>query len=398
MLQFGSGNSGQVKSASAMAECIEKAADGNPSDIDVMLIHTTVGHNFKEMLDVAAAQCPNATVVGCTGSGVIHSEGVSEAMRAMAIMTIQGPEVAAVFRDGLDRTNGREIAIDAAKELRDRLGDVTGIAVFTAGFDVTGDEVIAGIEEIFGPDVALIGGIAADNGKARGSFQFHGQSVTEHGVILIGMADKSLELLWIAHHGSSPIGEPFEVTDAQWGHVKAFGGEPAWPQIMERLGLPVDTPNDETIALAGMGIELPGSEQSEYDNSHIMRVPLQTDDEGGFFLPTNIPIGTKLSLMQRDEEKIFEGVDKMMSRLNDKVDGREIVAVFHADCMARGRYTLYRVLKDEIITKMQYPLVQDSEVPWLGLYGYSEFCPLGGKNQFHSYTSSIFPLVRRRDG
>ena len=179
-------------------------------------------------------------------------------------MTIQGPEVAAVFRDGLDRTNGKEIAIDAAKELRDTLDGVTSIAVFTAGFDVTGDDVIAGIEEVFGPDVALVGGIAADNGKARGSFQFHGESVTEHGLILIGMADTSLELLWVAHHGSIPIGEPFEVTASEWGHVKEFGGKPAWPQVMERLGLPVDTPTDETIALAGMGIELPGSEQDEY--------------------------------------------------------------------------------------------------------------------------------------
>ena len=108
MLQFGSGSSGQVKSANAMAECIEKAADGNSAGIDVVLIHTTVGHNFKEILGVAAEQCPNATVVGCTGSGVIHSEGVSEAMRALAIMTIQGPEVAAVFRDGLESVIQRQ--------------------------------------------------------------------------------------------------------------------------------------------------------------------------------------------------------------------------------------------------------------------------------------------------
>ncbi len=155
-------------------------------------------------------------------------------------------------------------------------------------------------------------------------------------------------------------------------------------------------PIDQTIAITGMGIELPADEQNEYDNSHVARALLQTDGEGGFYLPVNIPVGTKLSLMQRDEEKIFQGVERMMDRLNEKVDGREIVAVFHADCLARGRFTFDRVLKEEIIAKMQYPLVQDQEVPWLGLYGYSEFCPLGGKNQFHSFTTSIFPLVRRR--
>ena len=397
MLQFGSGNSSQMNSAAAMVECIEKAAGTNSADIDVLLIHTTVGHNFKAMLAAAIEHCPKAKIVGCTGSGVIHSEGVTEAMRAMAVMSIQGPEVAIAFRDGLDRTNGRALAAEAARELDDALDGITSIAVFTAGFDVTGDDVIDGIEDIFGPEIILYGGIAADNGKAHGSFQFHGETVTEHGLFLIGMADKSLELLWVAHHGSSPIGEPFEVTDSEWGHVKEFGGKPAWPQIMERLGLPADTPTDQTIAIAGMGIELPADEQNEYDNSHIIRVPLQTDGEGGFYLHANIPIGTKLSLMQRDEDKIFQGVERMMDRLSEKVDGREVVAVFHADCMARGRFTFDRVLKDEIIAKMQYPLVENKKVPWLGLYGYSEYCPLGGKNQFHSYTTSIFPLVRRRE-
>lgn len=396
MLQFGSGNSSQMNSAAAMIECIEKAAGESPADIDVLLIHTTVGHKFKALLAAAAEHCPQARIVGCTGSGVIHSEGVTEAMRAMAVMSIQGPEVAVAFRDGLDRTNGRALASDAARELKDALDGITSIAVFTAGFDVTGDDVIAGIEEVFGPEVVLYGGIAADNGKARGSFQFDGDIVTEHGLILIGMADRSLELLWVAHHGCSPIGEPFEVTASEWGHVKELGGKPAWLQIMERLGLPADTPIEETIVLTGMGIELPGDEQDEYDNSHIMRALLQTDGEGGFYLPVNIPVGTKLSLMQRDEDKIFQGVERMMDRLNEKVDGREIVAVFHADCLARGRFTFDRVLKDEIIAKMQYPLVQNKDVPWLGLYGYSEYCPLGGKNQFHSFTTSIFPLVRRR--
>ena len=95
MLQFGSGNSSQMNSAAAMVECIEKAAGESPADIDVLLIHTTVGHKFKALLAAAAEHCPQARIVGCTGSGVIHSEGVTEAMRAMAVMSIQGPEVAA---------------------------------------------------------------------------------------------------------------------------------------------------------------------------------------------------------------------------------------------------------------------------------------------------------------
>jgi hypothetical protein len=70
-----------------------------------------------------------------------------------------------------------------------------------------------------------------------------------------------------------------------------------------------------------------------------------------------------------------------------------------ADCMARGQRMFNRVLKNEIIAKMQYPLSGEGDiVPWLGLYGYSEFCRFGGKNQFHSYTSALCPIVRREAG
>lgn len=397
MLSFGSGNSSQVNSAKAMAECVEKSTSANSTDVNILLIHTTVGHNFKELLKTAAELCPGAQIVGCTGSGVIHSEGVSEAMRALAIMTIHGPEASAVFCDGLTRENGRTLAAKAAKELKSSISATNTLGVFTAGFDVTGDDVIAGIEDVFGPEVKLFGATAADNGKARGSFLFHNQTVVEHGLFLIGLADNTLELLWEAHHGSTPIGEPFEVTRSEWGHVIELDGSPAWPKLMERLGLPDDTPASETIPIAGLGIELPDNDQKQYDNSHVLRAPLQTDGQGGFFLPANAPVGTKLSLMRRDEEKIFAGAERMMERLVKKVDDREIVAVFHADCMARGRQTFDKVLKDEIITKMKYPLVGNEPVPWLGIYGFSEYCPLGGRNELHSYTSSVFPLVRRRD-
>ena len=100
--------------------------------------------------------------------------------------------------------------------------------------------------------------------------------------------------------------------------------------------------------------------------------------------------------MQRDEDRIFAGVDWMLRRLETMVDGREIVAVFHADCLARGRLTFDRVSKDEIIGKLQKPLVGDRDVPWLGLYGYGEFCPLAGRNSLHTFTTSLFPVVRRR--
>ena len=118
MLRFGSGYSEKVNSTAAMQEALLQAEAGSAS---VVLIHATVGHNFSPMLAAAAATCPEATIVGCTGSGVIYSHGVSESMRALAVMSISGPDVAVIFRDGVTSLNGRDLAAQAARELQGKL-------------------------------------------------------------------------------------------------------------------------------------------------------------------------------------------------------------------------------------------------------------------------------------
>jgi hypothetical protein len=393
MLRFGSGYSGKVNSAGAIEEALAQADAGSAG---VVLIHSTVGHNFPPMLAKAAAMCPNVTIVGCTGSGVIYRRGVNESMRALAVMSISGPEVAVSFRDGVTSSNGRELATQAARELQGKLGGINAILLYTPFTDIACDEILAGIESVFGRDMPIAGGVAGDNVKFATSFLFHGQTVSEHGVLMIGLADPELELLSIAHHGNRPVGTPFRVTAADGNRILELDGEPAWPHVVQRLGLPAGTTPVGAIPLAAFGIEIENSARDSYDSAHVMLVPSRTDEAGCAQVSATVAPGTKVQLMQRDEDRIFAGVDWMLRRLETMVDGREILAVFHCDCLARGRLTFDRVSKDEIIGKLQKPLIGDREVPWLGLYGYGEYCPLAGRNTLHTFTTSLFPVVRRR--
>jgi small ligand-binding sensory domain FIST len=52
-------------------------------------------------------------------------------------------------------------------------------------------------------------------------------------------------------------------------------------------------------------------------------------------------------------------------------------------------------MKDEIVAMMQNTFLNEGEIPpWLGMYGFGEFCPLAGKNIFHTYTTSLLVLYR----
>jgi small ligand-binding sensory domain FIST len=69
--------------------------------------------------------------------------------------------------------------------------------------------------------------------------------------------------------------------------------------------------------------------------------------------------------------------------------------VFQTDCLLRGRTLFNKVMKDEITAMMQNAFLNGGETPpWLGMYGFGEFCPLGGENLFHTYTTSLLVLYR----
>jgi hypothetical protein len=398
MLEFFSGSSTAVSPASAMRECLSRAlGNDDPGGCSLLIIHSTIGHNARQLLAAARALCPASLIVGCSASGIIGREGVTENMRALAVMAVRGKEVAAVYGEGINGRNSREVAREAAERLVSQRPGVNFIYVLAPGLDIAGDSVINGIEEVFGSDVPVFGATAADNGKAKGTFQFFDDTVSEHRLIVVGFADPSIEAITAAHHGSVPLeGVTFTVTASNANQVIELDGEPAWTRLMASIGLPPVSEPAETLPITGMGIELPEAEQSTYFNRHIIRVPIRVDDEHrSFYLPACCPVGTELTLMQRDERYIFDGVDGLIGRLQTMLGGSRPLAVLHADCMARGRLMFDGVAKDEIIGKMQNPLRGEADIPWLGIYGYSEFCRVGERNRLHSYTTSLCLLVRR---
>jgi hypothetical protein len=286
-----------------------------------------------------------------------------------------------------------DVAVETAKRLAKDAPNVRMIAILASGIDIAGDQAIAGVESVFGPGVPVFGGTSGDNMRARASFQFVDDEILERGIVLVGFTDPTLELLSAVHHGSVPVGIPFEVTRSEANRVFELDGQPAWHRLTDRLGLPLDVDVAETLPVAGLGQEIPEALREDYDNAHFIHTVFLVDEERrSFYTPAACPKGTRLWLMRRDEQRIFEGVDRMTAKLVGRLAGRTPVAMFHTDCAARGRLMFNRVLKDEIITRLQHPF--GASVPWLGSYGFGEFSPVGGKNRFHTQTSSLYALTR----
>jgi hypothetical protein len=89
-------------------------------------------------------------------------------------------------------------------------------------------------------------------------------------------------------------------------------------------------------------------------------------------------------------------MDRIVSDMVKRSEGKTPVAVFHADCLARGRFLFNRILKEELVNRMQFPFSNNGECPpWLGMYGFGEFAKLSGKNTYHNYTTALYVIYRK---
>jgi hypothetical protein len=397
MLEFFSSSTGAVNSRRAIAECLETALEGqNDLDCDLMIIYTSIGHNFKDMLAEARRLSPNAQIVGCTGCGVIGREGPNESMKALAIMAIKGrkDEFAVASQDRITSATSFETAARLAGDLKNKNPNINMVHFLPSGFDVAEDRALEGIESVFGSEIPIFGATSGDNMKLISNFQFCDDKIIEKGAVAAGFADPTLEVITQATHGFNIMGDPFEVTRSDFNRVLEIEGQPAFKFLADRMGIPEAK---DLWELAGMfyGLELPEELHDEYGNTHTLSNAFEKGDDGSLLFPQVCPPGTKICLAVRDEERMFADLDKMVAQLIERCQGRTPYAVFHADCAARGRWSLNRVLKDEIVQRMQYPLIQDQNVPWLGLYGFGEFSQLGGRNRFHMFTTSLFVILKK---
>jgi hypothetical protein len=399
MLQFFSASTGIVNSRRAVRECLEIALEGEPNlDCDLIIFHTSMGHNFKELLSEVRKVAPGAQIAGCTGAGVIGNEGPNQTMKALGIMAIKGPksEFAVTSIESWENRDQFEAAAELSGNLLQLNPDTRVVMVFPPSSGMlAADKIIKGVDSVFGPEVPLIGGIAMDNMKAINCFQFFNDRIIENGGLMIGFSDPTLKLFCQASHGMKVMKEiSFEATKAESNLIFELNGQPAWKIIANTLDIPESTPWQEYAMLAFLANEVPAPLQNAFGEHYYLNVLIGDAKTGVLSCNRTVRQGSYFYLAKRDEELMFQGVDHIAQRIAGHLEGKKPAAVFHADCIIRGRMSFDRVLKDEIVARMQYPICRGQKIPWLGFYSGGEFARIGGKNIFNIFTTTLNVLYR----
>jgi hypothetical protein len=373
---------------------MEVAMGDRPEATDLLLIHASIGHNFQELVDQARALAPKARILAASCCGVVGREGVSESMKDIAVMAVEGKEFAVAHVDQIFGHNSYEKSLEMARQLKSTGQPINMIYFMASGIDISNDRCIAAFESVFGPEVTIFGATSSDNMKGFISYQAVDDTVYEHGAFAIGFSDTTLTVDTQATHGFVAVGEPLVVTKSTGNIIHEFNHQPAWQEYLRRLGLQEGATCGDSIPVGALGEKLDDTLAAEYGNRHLLRVVTKHVGNDMYYA-TDIKEGTELWLTVRDEDLIFREMKRMVDTMKDRSKGKQAVAVFHADCLARGRFLFNRIIKEELVSIMQHPFYHEGQCPpWLGMYGFGEFARLGGRNEYHNYTSALYVIYR----
>ena len=394
MLQFYSASGRIINSKRAIQECLESAMGNRFGSADLIIIHASIGHNYQDLVDQAREMAPHARVLATSCCGVVGREGVSESMKDVAVMAIEGKDFAIASCDEIYGHNSYEKCLEMAKSLKQQKSGINMLYFLGSGIDIANDSCIKAFEEVLGAEVTIFGATSSDNMKGIVSYQAVDNKVMEHGAYAVGFCDPSLSVDTQATHGFVAVGEPMVVTKSTDHIIHELNGKPAWEVFTDRLGLPATSNCGDTIPVGALGEELSPELAREYGNKHILRVVTKRVGHDMYYA-TNCPVGTKLYLTKRDEDLIFKEMGRIVKDMKSRIGNKKPVAIFHADCLARGRFLFNRIIKEELVGEMQTPFFVNGECPpWLGMYGFGEFARLGGKNEYHNYTTALYVIYR----
>ena len=399
MLEFRAANTRSVNPRRAMLELLEEACGTTTPSVDLLLVNATTGHDLWTLSQVAREQCPGAQVLAASCAGVIGPSGPGESLHDLGMMAVRGPELRVSHVDLLVGETSFEKGVQLAQGLLGTPEPVRMVYLLASGIDIANDRLLAGIESVLGPNVPVFGATSSDQMKGEATFQSIDGITYRHAAFAVGFCDPTLTVETGATHGFVAVGEPMVVTRSEGNRIIELDGRPAWPEYLHRLGLPPNATEADTIPIGALAEALPEDAAKIYGNPHILRVVTHHTDAGEILYATTCAEGTRLWLTTRDEERIFNDLERMMAGFEAVRGDRTPVAVFHADCLARGRRLFRRVMKEELVQRLQEPFrAQWGIPPWFGMYGFGEYAQLGGRNGYHNYTTALAALYRREGG
>lgn len=395
MFKTASATSSDASSIEAFEDVLSQCQQSLSQTPTWVLVATTEDHDHQALLSHCQSNYPGLRVHGVTSSqGVMTQAGHFSGPNVMGAWAIaDGVGSYGVGLAPLTDTPKQDAqqALIAALEDADRPGELPAL-IWMHGSPGHEESLIAGIQEVVGEQVPIIGGSAADNAIEGKWSLWNRHEVIDHGVSLtvmfpgVGFAD-------VFESGYEPTEHKGKVTRAEGRWLYEIDGRPAADVYDEWAGdilAPFRAEGGTVLAasvLSPLGREVDRSDQMAY---YVLSHAEYVNEDGHMRLFTEINTGDEVVLMRGAQDSLIERAGRLAQQAHE-LGGADkpchgALIIYCAGCMMKVGHHM-----DDVAQRLSQALPQ---VPFMGLFTFGEQgCMASGQNKHGNLMISVLLFV-----
>ncbi len=381
-------------SLEAVRELVRAAKTPEKPQPQLLYYYATLGYDETVVMNELSAAFPEVPMHGGTScQGLMtHQGALCTGERCMGLLALFDPDgaygVGMALLGAHPRTAGAIAGREALKQAN-REGEIPTMVWVTSapGHE---EEVLAGLEDLFGPNVPICGGSSADDDVTGHWKQFANGGVFDNAVVVAVLYSPG-RIGFSFHSGYDPTTKKAVITRCEERTILELDGRKAADVYNDWLDnsladlLPTGGNLMQRTALhplgrvAGLIGEIP-----YFQLSH----PSTMTREGGLTLFSGIALKEEVWLMQGTLEGLVKRAERAarsavnsLSPLQGRISGAMVI--FCAGCMF-----IVRDRMNDVVAGLRRGLGDD--VPFLGAFTFGEQgCFVGGENRHGNFMVSL---------
>jgi len=383
------GHSYDLDSSDAIEEaldaCLETLGDLTPQ---AGLLFAGIDHDHQALLDGIEARYPGVQLIGCTTHGELSSEGFSEDSVALMLLHSEkvqfragvGEEIrtdpAAARRAASIALEGLEAPVRLCIALAEGVGDVDSPGTIPLG-------LLDSLGEALGPDVPVCGGLAADQVRFSGTYQFCNGRVYSGAIPILLLAGPLRVATGVAS-GWQPIGAELRLTAVDGLLVGGINGEPPRDVWRRYFG------TDNHPGAPNFFAVYPEEDEWRESDEFYLCCPAHFQDDGSMVTMTPATPGARIRFTSATRDQLLDGARSSAANAQASFSGSEAAAALVFSCASRHALLGTRVGEETRLLQEQV----GAALPVAGFYTMGEICsPAGSATPVHHVSTFVTVLI-----
>lgn len=326
-------------------------------------------------------------IFGSTSSGEFISPKISEGGIVIMLLDMKQEHFKVLFVETSDSS-----AFETSKQLGaegKNIFENPAFIIASGWLHTDGEQIVKGIEEGFGTEVALFGGMAGDDLALREPIVFTYGKQSTTGIVAIIIDEDKIDIKGIATCGWKPIGITKTITKSLGNIVYTIDDKPALDLVIKYLGLNLDNEISENMVV-NLGAYYPLQLERENAPPVMRTTMLGNKEDRSLICAGTVPEGAKVRFsLPPDFDVIDAVVEECTDLKNEQQNEADAMIIF--SCISR--YLSFGVMTSEEIERVQ----QVWNVPFVGFFSYGEFGKSkNGKHEFHNNTCCVVVLKEKK--